>query len=155
MKVTLFVFVFLALFSTAYSQSNTEPIEIKKAGTFFQNGKRLSVRQLIKITQSNSEAHKKMTVARANSDVASILGFAGGFLIGYPLGASLTGREANWTLAGIGAGLALVSIPFNSGYRKHAYEAVDLYNQGLRQTGRKAILKLGLASNAVKLKLAF
>jgi hypothetical protein len=150
----LIVILFASAFST-HAQHSTDSIEIKRAGLFFQNGKRLSVKQLVKITETSTEANREMKAARANSDVASLFGFAGGFLIGYPLGAALTGREANWTMAAIGAGLAVVSIPFNSAYKKRALQAVDIYNESLRQTGSRTTMKLGLASNGLRVKIIF
>lgn len=41
-----------------------------------------------------------------------IFGFAGGALIGWPLGTAIAGGDPDWYLAGIGAGLAGVAIVF-------------------------------------------
>lgn len=60
-----------------------------------------------------------------------ILGYAGGFMIGWPLGTAIGGGEPNWALAGIGAGLVVLSIPLSSSAKKKTIKAIELYNQGL------------------------
>ena len=49
-------------------------------------------------------------------------------MVGYPLGTAIAGGDTNWALAGIGAGLIGVSIPFSSATNKNARTAVELYN---------------------------
>lgn len=98
---------------------------------FFQNGQKLRPGELLKITQINPEAYKEMKKAKSGFDVATIFGSIGGFLIGWPLGTALAGGDPNWALAGIGAGLVVVAIPFNSSYVKHAKNSVRIYNAGL------------------------
>lgn len=141
----------------SYGQNKSDSIEIKKAlGTIFrQNGKNLTPRQLLDITQSNTEAYKEMKIAKSNYDIGSVFGFAGGFLVGWPLGTAIAGGEPNWTLAGIGAGLIL-SIPFSTAYTKHAKNAVNLYNNGLKSTGLNNVdFKIGLTYNGIGVKVIF
>lgn len=142
----------------SYGQNKSDSIEIKKAlGTIFrQNGKNLTPRQLLDITQSNTEAYKEMKIAKSNYDIGLVFGFAGGFLVGWPLGTAIAGGEPNWTLAGIGAGLILVSIPFSTAYTKHAKNAVNLYNNGLKSTGLNNVdFKIGLTYNGIGVKVIF
>ena len=97
-----------------------------------------------------------MKIAKSNYDIGTVFGFAGGFLVGWPLGTALGGGEPNWTLAGIGAGLIVVSIPFSTSYTKHAKKAVGIYNTGLSQTGlRKIDFNLGLTCNGIGIKMTF
>lgn len=89
----------------------------------------ISARQVQYILTDNTEALDIFKKARTNSGVASILGFAGGVLIGFPLGTALVGGEPEWGLALSGAALLVVSIPFNKAFQRHAQTAVDTYNQ--------------------------
>ncbi len=159
MKKSLILAFFLLLgLWPLMAQSSADSIEVKKAwGTVFkQHGKLLTPRKLLDITHSNPEAYKEMKIAKSNYDIGSVIGFAGGFLVGFPLGTALAGGEANWTLAGIGAGLIGVSIPFTAAYNKHAKNAVQYYNQGLQHAGMNPVnLKLGLTGSGLCLKMTF
>jgi hypothetical protein len=143
---------------SSYGQNKSDSIEIKKTlGTVFrQNGKNLTPSQLLNITQSNTEAYKEMKIAKSNYDVGFVFGFTGGFLVGWTAGTAIAGGKPNWTLAGIGAGLIVVSIPFSTAYTKHAKNAVKLYNNGLKSTGLSNVdLKIGLTSNGIGVKVVF
>jgi hypothetical protein len=158
MKRIILIWIFLMTIFSSYGQSKSDSIEIKKTlGTVFrQNGKNLTPRQLLDITQSNTEAYKEMKIAKSNYDVGSVFGFAGGFLIGWPLGTAIAGGQPNWALAGIGAGLIVVSIPFSTAYTKHAKNAVKLYNNGLKSTGFDNVdLTIGLTCNGIGVKVIF
>ena len=131
---------------------------VKKAmgAVFTQYGKALKVRQLLEITQSNPEAFKVMKQAKSNFDVGYAFSFAGGALVGWTLGTALGGGEPNWAVAGVGAGLIGVSIPFSSAYAKHARNAVRIYNDKLNHVGmQKVDVRFGLAGNGLALRLAF
>lgn len=158
MKKTVLIYIFLITVFSSYGQSKSDSIEIKKfIGTVFQqSGKNLTPRQLLAITKVNEEAYKEMKIAKSNYGVGSVVGFVGGFLVGWPLGTAIGGGKPNWTLAGIGAGLIVVSIPFSIAYTKHAKNAVIIYNNGLQQTGFNNIdLKIGLTCNGIGIKAIF
>ncbi len=140
------------------SQNPADSIQVKKRlGTVFQqNGKNLTPRQLVNITQANQEAYSEMRIAKRNYDFGYIIGFSGGFLVGWPIGTSLGGGDPNWTLAAIGAGLIVVSIPFSTGYTKHAKKAVAIYNKSLKTSYlSKPELRIGLTYNGIGLKCTF
>jgi hypothetical protein len=97
-----------------------------------------------------------MKIAKSNYDVGFVFGFSGGCLVGWPVGTAVAGGKPNWTLAGIGAGFIVVSIPFSSAYTKHAKNAVKIYNNGLKQTGFNNIdLNIGLTCNGIGVKVIF
>ncbi len=97
-----------------------------------------------------------MKLAKSNYDVGYVFGFAGGFLIGWPIGTAIGGGDPNWTLAAVGAGLAVISIPFMVSYTKHAKNAVHKYNKGLKYSYfAKPDLKIGLTYNGVGIKIKF
>lgn len=81
--------------------------------------------------KANPQAYAEFKQAKANLDAASVLGFAGGVLIGFPLGTAIGGGDPEWVLAAGGIGLILVAIPFNAAFKNHALNALDIYNSKL------------------------
>ena len=158
MKRLFWVVILILGISQLQAQNQSDSISVKKAfGTIFkQNGKVLTPGKLMSIVQSNPSAFEEMKVAKSNYGVGSVIGFAGGFMVGYPIGTALAGGKADWALAGIGAGLIVASIPFSSAYVSHAKKAVKMYNAGLKQTGMDHVsYQLGLAANGIGLKIWF
>jgi hypothetical protein len=150
----------LCLISTVniHGQNARDTIETRKAMgvIFLQNGKKLAPRDLLQITKSNTESYQEMKIAKSNYDAGSIFGFAGGFMVGWPLGTAIAGGQPNWTLAAVGAGLIIVSIPFSTAYSRHARNAVTIFNSGLRQTGHNGVKwDLGFTSSGAGFTLRF
>lgn len=96
-----------------------------------QGDQTLNMSKLISIMESNEQALKEIKIAQSTNTIAAIFGFAGGALIGWPLGTAIGGGEPNWKLAGIGAGLVVIAIPLGSKTNRHIRKAVDIYNRGL------------------------
>ncbi len=116
---------------------NAQKIDIEKVFggyKYTQNDELMSIGDLASIIKSNTSAFELMNKGRTNRSLAAVLGFAGGGLIGWPLGTSLGGGDANWTLAGIGAGLVIIGIPISSSANKKINQAVELYNASLNST---------------------
>jgi len=125
-------FILLSLLSICFSLLS-EAQEIKAYKTF--GGVRfemdtvtLSLKQVLEIVKVNPEAYAELKRAKSNYSAAGVLGFAGGVLIGIPLGTALAGGNPEWGLAAGGAGLILASIPFTTAFRGHTMQALDLYN---------------------------
>lgn len=157
-SLILFAALFILNASQAFAQQETGRIEVKEnfGTTFSQDGKKLTPKQLLDITMVNEDAYEKMKMAKINNDWGTVFGFAGGFLVGWPLGTAIAGGGPNWALAGVGAGLLVVSIPFSSAFKKHAKNAVDIYNAGVGQTGlRKYDYKVELTSTGLGLRMMF
>jgi hypothetical protein len=131
-------FVLLSLFSICSYQISVAQ-EIKAYKTF--GGVRfemdtvtLSLKQVLEIVKVNPKAYAELKRAKSNYSAAGVLGFAGGVLIGIPLGTALAGGNPEWGLAAGGAGLILASIPFTTAFRGHTMQALDLYNN--KETSR-------------------
>jgi hypothetical protein len=158
MKQIILTSVLLLSFIYLQGQYQTDSIVIKKTfGTIFQkNGNNLTPGQLLDITFPNTEAYAEMKLAKSNYDVGYVFGFAGGFLIGWPIGTAIGGGDPNWTLAAVGAGLAVISIPFTISYTKHAKNAVHIYNKGLKYSYfAKPDLKIELIYNGIGIQIKF
>lgn len=95
----------------------------------------LGLNQVLTILKENPEAYAELKRAKSNYNAAGVLGFAGGILIGFPVGTAIAGGKPEWGLAAGGAALILASIPFTTSFRGHTMEALDIYN-GQRKTSR-------------------
>ena len=153
-----FTAVFISMVTCLSAQVPADTIEVRKGleTTFRLNGNKLRPKQLLELTKNNPEANKLMKTARSNYTVAYIFSSVGSSLIGYQLGYSVSGGKANWTLAGVGGGLFLASLPFSGAYAKNAKKAVTIYNKGLNQVGIKKVWVFpALSSDGVGLTLRF
>lgn len=120
------------LFVTLVSACQAQEITIFKTfgGLRFERDSLiLSPKQVQYILEVNPAALAEFKKARKNSGVASVLGFAGGLLIGIPVGTVLVGGDPEWGLAAGGTALIIASIPFNRAFKRHAQNAIDIYNQ--------------------------
>lgn len=136
-KITLTVTFIIATLTFC----NAQKIDIEKVFggyKYTQNDELMSLGDIASIIESNTDAFALMKKGRTNRSLAAVLGFTGGGLIGWQLGSELGGGKANWTLAGVGAGLIIVGIPISSGANKKIKQAVDLYNSSLNATSYNA-----------------
>lgn len=159
-KITVILSLLMMIFAATYGQAPNDSIQMKKVFggyQFYQDGQRLTVGQLVKAMESNKQAYAEIKEAQSSYTLASIIGGAGGFMVGWPLGAALAGGKANWTLAGIGAGLIVVSIPISTKFNKQAKSAVNNFNAGIRPTAfwDKHELRLASCGNGVGLLFRF
>ena len=156
-----FIFTSAIIFLFATSNfAQTDSIRMKKVFggyNYFQNNQGLTVKQLGTVLQANPEASKLFQQAKPNGTAATIFGVAGGFLVGWPIGTAIAGGNPSWELAGIGAGLIVVSIPFSSAFNKKTKEAVSIYNQGNKTSslGRRPELKFNISPNHIGLVMKF
>ena len=146
--------------SFAFAQTEIDSISMKKAFDdyqFYQGEKRLNVKQLVNTMKPNEQAYSQMKTAQSSYTIASIVGFAGGFMVGWPVGTAIGGRYPNWAMAGIGAGLIVVTIPISQKFNKQAKQAVDTYNLGLQETSfwDKRELRFSMTGNGLGLTLRF
>lgn len=79
-------------------------------------------------------------------------------MVGSFIGTAIGGGDANWTLAGIGAGLVILGIPISSSANKKTKQAVELYNSSLNSTSfyeTKPTLKIIANGNGIGLSMNF
>lgn len=134
MKKPLLALIFTI---TALTFCNAQHIKVEKVFggyKYTQNDEYMTMTDLVNAMENNTKAFELIKKAKSNSSIATILGFAGGGLIGFPIGQSLGGRDANWALAGIGAGLVAIAIPISSSANKKTNKAVELYNASLNSS---------------------
>ncbi|PWG06145.1 hypothetical protein [Polaribacter aquimarinus] len=154
----LFFTIILCL--VAFSNINAQKIEMKKSfGTnmYMQDGKRLNAKQLTDLMKGNEKALSAIKKAKTNNTWATVLGGAGGFLVGFPIGTSIGGGDAKWELAAVGAGLIVAAIPLNSAYNKHSKKAVNLYNNEISSSAYhfKPEFNLNLKGTGLGITMSF
>lgn len=131
------LFISLVFICTSLAPLTAQEIQVEKTFggyKYTQNGQSLTIGDMVRIMEPNEEALPVMKQARSNKTFAGILGFAGGFCIGYPIGQAIAGNDPVWTLAGVGAGLIIIAIPISNSANKKAKRAVGLYNASIGES---------------------
>ncbi|HNU41259.1 MAG TPA: hypothetical protein PKH83_02115 [Cyclobacteriaceae bacterium] len=130
MKRILLISLLLISISNAYSQTRTEIKMYKTFGgaRFEMDTLVLSPKQVLQVLKAEPLAYEKFKRAKANYNAAGILGFAGGVLIGLPIGTAIGGGNPEWGLAAAGGVLVLGSFSLTAVFRSHAFDAIELYN---------------------------
>lgn len=145
---------------SVFSQNKNDSIQATKifGGYKYENkGKTLTYSEILEMMKENPEAYQYMNKAKNERSIASVLVFAGGLMIGWSIETSVRGIKPNWTLAGVGCGFLIVSIPIISSSNKNAMIALEKYNtigKGLSQH-KQYDLKLGFNPNGLGLVLNF
>ncbi len=159
-RIAIIITLLSVAYSFTYGQASTDSISMKKVFggyQFYQGEQRLNMNQLVKTMTPNDQAYQQVKSAQSTYTLATVIGGVGGFMVGWPIGAALGGGEPNWTIAGIGAGLIVVSIPISQSFNKKVKQAVGTYNGGLQTSSfwDKNELKLSLTGNGMGLTLNF
>ncbi|MEI9918884.1 MAG: hypothetical protein WDO14_08770 [Bacteroidota bacterium] len=123
----------LTLFAVALAfQALSQPLEMYKTlgGAHFQRDTiYLSHGQVREILSIDPQATEEFKLAVKNYRVGGLLGFSGAILLAIPVVTAIAGGDPEWALAGGGAVLLGVSIPFSKGFKRHAQVALDGFNQ--------------------------
>jgi hypothetical protein len=154
MQKTLLIVAFF-ISSVATAQTNGK-IEMKKdffGYSFHQDSTDLWPRDVLQVMEVNTEAFQEFKKARANHAASTIFGAIGGFMIGWPIGQAIAGKDdPQWGLAAGGAALVFVGYSFDKTFKRRANKALAIYNGGtptsyapklnLRFTGREFQMNL-------------
>jgi hypothetical protein len=139
-QLTCILFSQLTLFVTGFCQrqpSFKDSIEIHSdfftGISFYQNDKKLSTRDMFTRMRTNPVAFKYFNKSRTNNTIGFIIGFVGGFCIGYELAQlAFNNKGIQWGVIGTGIGLVGISIPFSIWETRNARTAVYYYNSVFR-----------------------
>lgn len=117
----------------------------------------MTLNQLETMLSSNSTAYQYLLKAKSTSPLISVLSYAGGGFIGYPIGTLIGGGEPQWTMALIGCGLIAIVIPISAAAENNLKKAVRYYNNGIVPTPKTTSmeLKMGATQNGIGLVLRF
>jgi hypothetical protein len=110
----------------------SSPITVRSAGlgsSYEQRGVSLDQGDMLDKLSERPATRDDVQKARTLQTVAVILGATGGALIGWPIGSAIGGDpDPAWILAGIGAGVVVVSIPFSISSSSSVAKAVKAHN---------------------------
>ena len=159
-KIAIIIALLAINISFSFAQTVNDSVLIKKVGKdyqFYQNDEKLNMSQLLVILRQNDLALKQIKSAQASHTFGLVLGMAGGFMVGYPIGTALGGGEPNWTSAIVGGALVAVAIPISMSFTKKAHRAIETYNAGLQTTSfwDTHELRFSFAANGVGFTLNF
>ena len=122
----------------------------------YYKGQPLTGNKLIELLKTNDQSYKKFKSGYFPGGVAYILESIGAALIGYQLGTAIAGGEPDWTMAAIGGGMIVFSIPIFYIAAKNQREAVNIYNMGVNKTSfRNKELHIGITNNGLSIRLKF
>ena len=145
MKLLFFIFFSIIIFNNSFAQSwgiNPEDTTkssikdtIKYEGSlwtvekFSYKGKQnLKLSEVESALRFDKENRRLVSNARTAKTITLMLGFGGGFCIGYSLGSAIAGKPVNLPLLGVGAGLIVVAIPISMSYSKSLKKAIRNFN---------------------------
>ncbi|PZU86968.1 MAG: hypothetical protein DI529_08025 [Chryseobacterium sp.] len=159
------LFLILILSQMSFAQVSYEKTKLVKDGQKYNLSK---YRQVF----TNPQAIDYIKKGRTNKTFADIFAFSGGFGIGFGLvGALISPNEKTfstpygagtvkydksgyWTVFGVGAGLALISIPFHLGAEKNIKKAVEVENGG-SDVAFQPYFKIESAGNGIAMSYNF
>jgi hypothetical protein len=105
---------------------------IQRDDGYQQDGKNLDVEDMVKKLSKEPAAAPHVSRSQALKTIVSILGGAGGGLIGWPIGGKLGGDDdPPWELAYVGVGTILLAIPLALWGDASLDSAVDAHNAAL------------------------
>jgi hypothetical protein len=159
-KIPIFVTLFIVSVLSSYGQRTDSSIIMVKAfggNKFYQNNKNLSMSELVKVMSSDEQALKQIKSAQSSKTLADIIGFAGGFMVGWPVGTAIGGGKPNWTVAAIGSGLVVASIPIYQKVSKLSKSSVDIFNRNQKEGpfNNKTGINVSFTGNTIRLTLSF
>lgn len=144
---------------SVFGQTKSDTITVKSSFgvcKIYQSGRQITLAQLATAVQSNDLAYKQVKKAQSTNVFSTIIGGAGAIMIGYPLGTSVAGGKANWTMFGIGVGLTIISFPIINKCIKQVHSSVDIYYDGLKKKSQPTTeFKLGLSGNGMTIAMSF
>ncbi len=161
MKKQIFVISILVhLAFTTQAQQTSKLYMVKNFwGTkFYKGDSLLSVNGVLQEMAPFELPYNQMLLAKKDFAAAQVLGAVGGVLIGWPIGTALVGGQPKWYLAGIGAGIIVISLPISANFTKKAKAALASYNQLNGSSAalyRKPVYRLGFHATSVRLTLTF
>ena len=136
--------------------TNSDSIIVRNNILFYKS-RTISVTEFQNILKTNQQAYRKYKSATGPAVFANVLSGVGGGLVGWEVGTSLGGGEANWGVAGVGGGLILLAIPVSLIAVKKQKDAIGIYNKGVTPpvSGRNYDIRVGFASSGVGIRITF
>lgn len=161
-RIVLLLALVIMGITSSFAQ-NQDTVVLSKIGTkltYTCNGEALTEKQFLNKTRLYPDAYKEMQRYRTNKTFGSIFSYTGAFIIGYSLGGAISAKnsqdDAIWVIAGAGATLIALGIPFYIATPKRRKSAIKLYNNHiLHDTAQRVELGFGLTNYGIGLSMKF
>jgi hypothetical protein len=159
-RISIFIILLIAGFAGVSGQASMDTIVMQKVFggyQFYQGSKRMNMSNLVKTMKPNEQAFQEIKAARTTYIFGNILAFAGGFMVGWPIGTAIGGGDPNWALAAVGAGLIIITIPIGQKFNKQARTAVNTFNKGVKTSSfwENIDFRFGFTGNGVGLTMSY
>lgn len=156
-KVLLtFVAMFFVGLASVFAQNASDTIVVEKNKYYYHGMQIESMRQIKSLVANDELALKEVKKASVVSGFSSVIGYLGGFAIGYEVGSMFFGKFNPYIFGG-GLAVAGLSIGLGAVSNNHLKKGVAIYNANLGKTayGGGVELNFGLAPGGVGLTLSF
>jgi hypothetical protein len=159
-RISIFIILLIAGFAGVSGQPSMDTIVMQKVFggyQFYQGSKRINMSNLVKTMKPNEQAFQEIKAAQTTYIFGNILAFAGGFMVGWPIGTAIGGGDPNWALAAVGAGLIIITIPIGQKFNKQARTAVNTYNKSVKTSSfwDNADFRFGFTGNGVGFTMSY
>ena len=154
--VLTFVAMLIVGLASTYSQNADDTIVVD-GNKFYYHGMRIeSMRQMKSIVANDVDALKEVKKASAIVIVADVIGYIGGFAVGYEV-AGLFFDNFNPYILGAGLAVAGAGIGISFAANKHLKKGAAIYNANLGKTsyGGEIELQFGLSPGGAGITLRF
>ncbi len=140
-------------------QITSDSIKVSEEGRGFYEYKEaiLDLKQVLHVTEKNSEAHLAISKAIRQRNSSILLGAIGGVIIGYTFASALNNVEPTWWIGGIGVGIGGISALISGESNKNARRGIALHNAGLEELNKKkrGPVRLGMTSTGLGISWRF
>jgi len=125
---------------------------------YYYEGEEISEKQFFAHLCRYEESIGEWKTSRDMDCLAKVLGLAGGFMIGWPIGESLSDDgDPNWAIAGGGVVLLAGGLMAELSSKKHRDRAIKVYNKMDRkiESSIPGNLDIALRINGLQIKYSF
>ncbi len=138
-------------------QITSDSIKVSEDGRGFYEYKEaiLDLKQVLHVTEKNSEAHLAISKAIRQRNGSILLGAIGGVIIGYTFASALNNVEPTWWIGGIGVGIGGISALISGESNKNARRGIALHNAGLKDRNESEPVRLGMTSTGLGISWQF
>lgn len=95
---------------------------------YLQGSQELSFKELGSVLAADPQAFGEYQKARTNYVTGTVVSLTGAALIGYSVGSALTASAPHWSVAVVGAGVLLASVPMNNAFHRRIRRAIGMHN---------------------------
>ncbi|MDD2995207.1 MAG: hypothetical protein PHP99_03200 [Paludibacter sp.] len=144
-----------------FSQNSNDSIQIIKLNrnySYEQNSHVLNYQEIKEILKADKEATRYLKSAKLSNDISTALRWAGGFLIGYPIGGLIVGKKVNASMLTVGIGFLVIDIPVSIAVKKNLFKSISVYNDHKNATGlidNDYDLQMGITQNGIGFTFKF